>query len=322
MPPAQAPQVHTRDLDEATMRLTDVYCPHKLTLSGGTRGFECRQTAWGTGPMRVFDLLYGGNEVRVDPVPFDDFVLITRPLHGRFAVRSVAEGLVTTGDRALVMDAYGSYQLRWLDNCRVLNVVLDRRGLEKVASELRGYDEPRPFRFRLAPPESAVAWRRWAAVSRLLVDETRVADVADRSPLIRSQLFRLVVATLLETYRASCDDGAPRRVATSPAAVRRAMSYMDLHAGEAIGLLDIASAARLSVRGLQAAFQRSTSTTPLGYLRQTRLRLANDELRAREPHETTVAAVASRWGFTNLSRFAAEHRAAYGCSPSEALHQD
>jgi AraC-like DNA-binding protein len=321
MPVAQRPQVDTHDLDEARKRLSDIYCPHKLTMSGGGRGFECRQTAWGTGPMRIFDLLYGGSEVRVDPVPFDDFVLVTRPLRGRFAVRSAAEGLVTTADRALVMDAYGSYQLRWHDNCRVLNIALDRRGVEKVAAELRGYDEPRPVRFDLAAPESAVAWRRWASVSRFLVEEMRAPGGADSSPLLRGQLFRMVVAALLETYRTTFDPGVPGPASASSAAMRRAMSYMDLHAAEDIGLLEIASAARLSVRGLQAAFQRSNSTTPLGYLRQTRLRQAHAELRAHEPHETTVAAVASRWGFTNLSRFAAEHRAEYGCSPSDVLRR-
>jgi AraC-like DNA-binding protein len=229
---------------------------------------------------------------------------------------------VTTGEQALIMDAYGSYQLRWYDSCRVLNIVLDRSGVEKVAAELRGYDEPRPVRFDLALPESAAAWRRWASVSRFLVEETRAADGAVQSPLVRGQLFRMVVASLLETYRTTCEPGVPRAASSSPAAVRRAMSYMDLHAAEDIGLLDIAAAARLSVRGLQAAFQRSSSTTPLGYLKQTRLRQAHAELRARGPHETTVAAVASRWGFTNLSRFAAEHRAEYGCPPSDTLRGD
>jgi hypothetical protein len=37
---AQRPQVDTRDLDETRMRLSDIYCPHKLTMSGGGRGFE------------------------------------------------------------------------------------------------------------------------------------------------------------------------------------------------------------------------------------------------------------------------------------------
>jgi hypothetical protein len=43
MPVAQHPQVDTRDVDEARMRLSDIYCPHKLTMSGGGRGFECRR---------------------------------------------------------------------------------------------------------------------------------------------------------------------------------------------------------------------------------------------------------------------------------------
>lgn len=317
----RGPDVDTRDLDEARFRLSDVYCPHRLTLTRRGDGFTCRQTAWGDGPVRVFDLCYGGAEVRVDPVPFDDFVLVTRPIEGRFGVRSASDGLVVTRDRALVMDAYGSYQLRWLDSCRVLNVVLDRRRVEKAAAEMRGFDEPRPLRFDVAEPGSDAAWRRWASVSRFLLDHVR-SPVDEGASLLRAELLRLAVAALLDAYPTHHPEPSATPASSSPAAVRRARSYIELHAHEDIGPSEIAAAARLSVRGLQAAFRRSEETTPLAYLRRTRLRRAHADLVRQTPDDTTVAAVAGRWGFSNLSRFAAEHRAEYGCSPSDTLRRD
>ncbi len=52
--------------------------------------------------FRTRDLLYGGSEVRVGTVPFDDLVLVTRPLGGRFAVRSEAN-LVYTQLKSVVL---------------------------------------------------------------------------------------------------------------------------------------------------------------------------------------------------------------------------
>jgi AraC-like DNA-binding protein len=108
--------------------------------------------------------------------------------------------------------------------------------------------------------------------------------------------------------------------------VRRAMAYIEQCAGDDIGLHDIASVARLSPRALHAAFQRHRNTTPLGYLRTVRLRNAHADLDLREadPDGTvtvtvTVSDIAYRWGFGNLSRFAEQHRKAYGSTPSEVL---
>jgi AraC-like DNA-binding protein len=160
-------------------------------------------------------------------------------------------------------------------------------------------------------------------VGQIMLAETRTPDGAAGSPLLRTQLFRLAAAALLEAYPSTFADGIPSEPGwASPAAVRRALAYIELRAADDIGLADIAAAARLSVRGLQAAFRRAGRATPLAELRRTRLRRAHAELRSRAPYGTTVGAVAGRWGFHNLSRFSAEHRSVFGCSPSEALNRD
>ncbi|QYN19389.1 helix-turn-helix domain-containing protein [Amycolatopsis sp. DSM 110486] len=79
------------------------------------------------------------------------------------------------------------------------------------------------------------------------------------------------------------------------------------------------SAAGLSVRGLRAAFHRADLPSPMKYLRELRVRRAHEELVAKSAEETTVTAVALRWGFSNAHRFAALHRELYGTSPGRAL---
>jgi AraC-like DNA-binding protein len=58
----------------------------------------------------------------------------------------------------------------------------------------------------------------------------------------------------------------------------------------------------------------------MAYVRVVRLRHAHRDLRSADPTHNTVAAIAHRWGFTNLSRFAAAHKTMYGQTPLQALH--
>ena len=43
------------------------------------------------------------------------------------------------------------------------------------------------------------------------------------------------------------------------------------------------------------------------------------DLRSADPFHSTVSAIAHRWGFTHLGRFAAAHKTMYGQTPLQAL---
>lgn len=66
----------------------------------------------------------------------------------------------------------------------------------------------------------------------------------------------------------------------------------------------IASRSFVSVRSLQQGFRRHLGTSPMAYLRAVRLRRAHQTLLESDPSTVSVAAVAYRWGFSNLGRFA------------------
>jgi transcriptional regulator GlxA family with amidase domain len=102
--------------------------------------------------------------------------------------------------------------------------------------------------------------------------------------------------------------------------LRRALAFVEEHAGEPITLNEIAMAARLSPRGLQAAFRRHLDTTPLAYLRSVRMERAHRDLQSAGPCDgVSVASLAARWGFTHLGRFAVEYRRRFGIYPSHTL---
>lgn len=173
-------------------------------------------------------------------------------------------------------------------------------------------------------PALLPAWRRTSDyVAAVAADEDAFA-----SPLVRSGLFDLVVSGLLATFPLTVERTAAGGDGVHPAAVRRALAYIDEHLADPISVVEIATAARLSPRGLQAAFRRELGVTPLEQVQRTRLAVVRDELvnSGRDSGSgasagSSVAEIAHRWGFGHLPRFAARYRATYGENPSQTLRR-
>ncbi|MFC8230283.1 helix-turn-helix domain-containing protein [Streptomyces sp. NPDC057287] len=51
-----------------------------------------------------------------------------------------------------------------------------------------------------------------------------------------------------------------------------------------------------------------------------RLTGAHADLKAADPHSSSVTAIAARWGFAHAGRFAAAYRQLYATPPADTLH--
>jgi len=143
------------------------------------------------------------------------------------------------------------------------------------------------------------------------------------SPLVRRTAFGQVALAVLSVFPHTHMTEHDPSVAGEavPVTIRRAKAFMDDNLASAVTTADVAAAVGLSLRGLTAAFRRELDTTPAAYLRAGRLAAAHRDLVVSDSSQTTVGAVAHRWGFGNLGRFATAHRAQYGVHPREALHR-
>ncbi|MDO6683364.1 helix-turn-helix domain-containing protein [Oceanobacter sp. 5_MG-2023] len=91
------------------------------------------------------------------------------------------------------------------------------------------------------------------------------------------------------------------------------------HITEDFDLRDIASACKVSVKTLYNLFNRELGITPSVFIRHRKLEAAYADIQHCPEHNITH--IATRYGFTNLSRFAAYFREQYGESPSETLRK-
>ncbi|MBQ0850285.1 helix-turn-helix transcriptional regulator [Streptomyces sp. BH-SS-21] len=166
-------------------------------------------------------------------------------------------------------------------------------------------------------PAAAQQWRSGADFAIALF-----ADEATRPALLVSNVARLLAATALTVFplQPAPASRPADGVDATPDTVRRAVAFIDSNAEKDISLADIAAAAYVTPRAVQYAFRRHLGTTPMAYLRRTRLDGAHQDLLSADPNATTVAAIAARWGFWHPGRFAVLYRTTYGRIPSHTLH--
>ena len=170
-------------------------------------------------------------------------------------------------------------------------------------------------------PITPAAGRHWSQTISYVERVISASPLLETAPLARRELGWLVNSAVLACFpNSTLDAESVSYAGDTPQPLRRALAFIDEHAGDPITLNEIATAARLSPRGLQAAFRRHLDTTPLAHLRSVRMQRAHHDLRNAAPGDgTSVAAVAARWGFAHLGRFAIEYRRRFSIYPSQTL---
>jgi AraC-like DNA-binding protein len=103
--------------------------------------------------------------------------------------------------------------------------------------------------------------------------------------------------------------------------VVRAQEFIADNLERPIRAADIADAAGVSGPTLAREFRRHLGTSPVAYARGCRLDRAYQHLTGADRRETSVASVATRWGFTHLGEFAAAYARRFGERPSETLRR-
>lgn len=200
-------------------------------------------------------------------------------------------------------------------NPRLCTAILERELVERVSADLGV-----KARFDGVAPVSQAAMRAWTRAHAYVADVAQ-ADEEVATPLVLAAAGRLLAATALATFptaRTRSVDGSDS-VDSHPEILRRAIGYIETHAGLDLGVNDIAQAVYVTPRALQYMFRRHLDITPMGYLRRVRLDRVHHELLSGDRTTTTVTATAAKWGFAHTGRFAVLYRETYGKSPHVTL---
>ncbi|MEJ2863687.1 AraC family transcriptional regulator [Actinomycetospora flava] len=252
-------------------------------------------------------------------------LFVARPSAGRCQVTSSEQEMRFGAGETVLIDPHLPLEVL-LDDVDYDVVRLDLGPTRALAADVSGL-APDRIRFRMSRPVSARRERHWHAVAEYVRRDVLGDDEIAASPLARAEAFRLLASTFVHTFPNAAldavnDPTGPGPGNGDPAVVRRAMDFIEEHAGESIDVGDIAAAAGIGARGLQHSFRRHRGTTPRAHLRIVRLERAHRDLQVGDPSRgDTVSAIARRWGFTHLGRFTAAYRDHFDCLPSDTLRR-
>jgi len=320
---APLPEVSVRsgDPEEARIVGTRVYYPHRVVVQGDAARFAMRLSAASLGPLTVGWLGYE-TRVRIETQELRQYQ-VNVPTADTMRSECGNRDIISSPQTAAVYrpDQPTAFE-GWSTPAPMLALKITRQSLERQLEHLLDRPLRGPIDFRLAMDISRGRGAQWWAMVRSLASDLEDPQSLIRQPLIAAPFADSIMTGLLlaGTHSHLAELTAPT-MAVSAKTVSRARRFIEDHAGEPLTVADIAGGAGVGVRGLQHGFQRSLGTTPMQYLRHVRLRHAHQDLRLADPSSTTVAQVATRWGFLNQGRFAAQYREIYGVQPAETLRK-
>jgi AraC-like DNA-binding protein len=322
--PVSLPTSHhvtATDVDRAHDLLAERYTAFTPWLYGSAEGFRFESAGVDTDVFGM-DRVEHTIATRAWVEPFDSFIVLA-PTAGRMSL-AASDGQESVGVGATVLAGTDVPEFVGWEGLRVDVVRLAMAPTRQIAAEISGLP-PEAVRFRLARPLSADHEWFWRSVVRYVGEHVLGNPEAGTHALIRGEAFRMLATTLVQTFPNSAlnalADAAERGSdRAEPATLRRAVDFMEEHADQAIGVAEIAAAARVSVRALQLAFRVHRDETPLEHLRGIRMERAHRDLQEGDPGAgDSVAAIAAKWGFTNPGRFSGDYRRRFGRPPSETL---
>jgi AraC-like DNA-binding protein len=122
----------------------------------------------------------------------------------------------------------------------------------------------------------------------------------------------------MDVDKPSCEDFAPQPRHALPASLKRALDWLNDRLDGPVQLDTMAAVAGVRPRTLEHHFKLYLGTTPLGWVRRTRLARTRQQLLA-AGDDASVTTIAVANGFSELGRFAAQYRQQFGELPSQTL---
>ena len=314
------PLFRSHSLDEACALMGNVFSPHRLAMPGRQSNLALRHNRVRLNQVGLNVLTYGA-EVEIDPGERADFYMLLLPLRGQATTQCQGRSAVLDPGTMGVLHPRQPTRMHWGSDCEMVLLEVPRPVLEDVVGAT---PLTRDGNLTLALPRTVPAvgaW--WQSVLDMTHNLHQFGDQWLAQPQVQTAMEGFLVAGLRMLFN---EPDAPLSLvqplsANSQRALSRAIDFIQAHASDRLTVADIASAACVSPRTLEAAFRRRYDQSPLSYVRAVQLDRVHESLRLARVSQrgVQVTDVAMENGFTHMGRFAGYYKKRFGCTPTQTL---
>ncbi len=317
--PAEFFSFRENDLDGAKAAVGQDFFTTSMDLLDRTASYDFRFDGMVLGALAV-GVAHINSGLQIGTADLEDCYYVNYAASGTMHARHRRDALEVAPGHGAVYHPVGPVTMTTSDEYASYAVRIDRQAVNETLEEQLGHPVPPDPVLETHLDLRHGPGRRWDRLVRLLCDEARATPSLLSHPMIAAPLHDAVVSGFVHATEHRWRDALERPAQTwSPTPVRRAVEAIRSDPAQPFTPTGLARLAGASTRTLHDGFRRHLDTTPMAYLRHVRLERAHAELRAADPCGTTVAAVAHRWGFGHVSRFAQAYRRVYGRAPGETL---
>jgi AraC-like DNA-binding protein len=309
---------HFDDADATEAAIGDAFYPTRTTLSRTDGGFRANLTLHQLGACDIGEVHYNTGVMLTCPEVRDSYHLNV-PLAGHLTSRSRGVQVELDAHRAALYRRDSDALVGTREPLHVLALKFDAEYIRTTLSALLGRPVDDDLRLSADIRFDHGPGREWWGLLQSVRRELARGGSLLASPLVLRPLVLALVNGFLLAGAHQYAEELRSPVSAPPGPIRQASDLVLTRLGEPITVADIAREVGVSVRALERGFLRHLGATPTQYIRRERLRRVRADLIAGDPSVTSVARIATRWGFAHLGRFSAEYRAHYGVPPSETL---
>ncbi len=304
---------------EASLYGKDLLGTHRITVAGDPTQFEVTFHAVLFRDITLGHLDYGTEvEVEVSESSADHLVIV--PANGTADFDFEDERITVSPVMAVIPRPSSSLRFRTGPQSALVIIRIARASLDLHLSRILGRTLDQPLQFDRSLNLAEGSASRWNFAVQIIHAELFDPDSLLHRGVGLGQLEEFVMSPLLSSLRSNYSEQLIGDASLERRAVRRAVEFVERNLARPITVSDVAAAAGVSLRTLQAFFAEDLQQTPSSFIRNRRLERARADLADAPPGSgATVSQIANRWGFSHLGRFANTYHQRFGEPPSQTL---
>jgi AraC-like DNA-binding protein len=311
------------DIDEMQRLVSGILRTQSLRFATADHSLDGQLQSMALPHVVAAQVRFGG-DVEAIPQSVDDCYFVYVPVAGTLLIRAGRTESRATPARLAVVSPPGPATVIWHRDAVAVVLRIDRAAVEAELvdlTDLAGPPADPPLVFQSIVDATDEPLRSWRATALFAADNLAVPGGLFENPQVAATVERLLLRGLVVCHPHTYSDRLADAAGPPPPwHVRDAVRVMQERPAHPFTVATLARSVGISARALQDGFRQHLGMSPMQYLRTVRLRAVRDELLALDAEDsTTVADVATRWGFTHLGRFAQYYRARYGEAPSRTL---